>query len=354
MNNRPIRVLIVDDSALVRQVLAAGLGKDDGIQVVGTASDAYSARDKIQSLSPDVITLDVEMPKMDGVEFLRRLMAQKPIPVIMVSALTERGAAITLDALAAGAVDFVSKPKADVARRLDGMMNELRTKVHAAAGARVRIVPTVSKPSTVQIPVSERAALANSTDKVIAIGASTGGTEAIRAIAQRLPRTCPGILVVQHMPDRFTTMFAERLAQACAMEVVEAKHGDRIIEGRMLIAPGGMQTRVVRSGGYYSVEVTSEAPVNNHAPSVDVMMLSVAKHVGRNAVGVILTGMGADGADGLLAMRRAGARTFAQDEHTSVVYGMPKVAYERGAVEQVLPLEQIPNVMMRAATRSSP
>jgi two-component system, chemotaxis family, protein-glutamate methylesterase/glutaminase len=346
---RKVRVLVVDDSALVRQILTAGLAQDPDIEVVGAAADAYAARDKILQLSPDVLTLDVEMPRMDGVDFLRRLMAQKPMPVIMVSALTERGAKITLDALSAGAVDFVEKPKADLARGLESMLGELRSKVRTAATANVARLATGKSASPI-VPL-ERGALAQSTDKVIAIGASTGGTEAIRAIVERLPRTTPGVVIVQHMPARFTTLFAERLATVSAMEVVEAKHGDRVLPGRVLIAPGGLQTRVIRCGGFYSVEVTSGAPVNNHAPSVELMMQSVARHVGSNAVGVMLTGMGGDGAEGLLAMRKAGARTIAQDESTCVVFGMPRVALEKGAVERMLPLDEIAGAILTAVAR---
>ncbi len=346
---RRIRVLVVDDSALVRQMLTAGLAADPELEVVGSAGDAFSARDKIVQLAPDVMTLDVEMPRMDGIDFLRRLMAQRPIPVVMVSALTERGAKITLDALAAGAVDFVEKPKADMAKGLQAMMLELRAKVRAAAVANVARLVT---PPRAAAPISTLpTALARSTDKVIAIGASTGGTEAIRAIIERLPRTTPGVVVVQHMPARFTTLFAERLSALSPMEVIEAKHGDRIIDGRVLIAPGGLHTRIVRSGGYYSVQVTPGANVNGHAPSVDVLMQSVAVHAGSNAVGVLLTGMGSDGADGLLAMRKSGARTIAQDEQTCVVFGMPKVAIEKGGVDRVLPLGDIAAAILTEVSR---
>jgi len=337
---KPIRVLVIDDSALVRDILTKGLEMDPGITVVGSASDPYIARDKIVKLKPDVLTLDVEMPRMDGVEFLRKLMPQYPLPVIMVSALTERGKQVTLDALALGAIDFVTKPKADVARGLQSMIMELRTKVKIASTANVshwkqkRYTDGAGK----QTPVR---ALAESTDKVIAIGASTGGTEAIREIITRFPITTPGIVIVQHMPPGFTKMFAERMNSLCMMEVKEAEDKDRIMPGRILIAPGAKQMSVKRSGGIYEVIVQPGELVCGHCPSVEVMMNSVAIHVGSNAVGVMLTGMGRDGANGMLAMRNAGARTIAQDEASCVVFGMPKEAYTIGGAERLVPLDQI-------------
>ncbi len=351
--SRRIRVLVVDDSALVRKILTTGLAQDPGLEVVGSASDPYAARDLIVKLNPDVLTLDVEMPRMDGVEFLKRLMAQKPLPVVMVSALTEKGARITLDALSAGAVDFVSKPKADVARNLEGMLLELRTKLKIASTANVS---RYKKSAEVlhQVVREKGAALAESTDKVICLGASTGGTEALRAVLETLPRTAPGVVIAQHMPATFTRLFAERLDQLCPMEVKEAADGDRVVSGRVLIAPGGLQMRVKRAGGYYSVEVAPGPLVNGHAPSVDVLMESVAKHVGANAVGAILTGMGGDGSNGLLQMREAGARTFAQDEASCVVFGMPKVAWEKGGAERLVPLHELGPTVLAAATRSKP
>lgn len=336
-----VRVLIVDDSALVRQLLAKGLAMDPEIEVVGTASDPYAARDKIVQLKPDVLTLDVEMPRMDGVDFLRRLMPQYPIPVLMVSSLTQRGKQITLDALDAGAVDFVAKPSTDLARGLAGMLQDLRAKVKQTAKANV----SHWKDKTVARPAPSRAvsqgALAESTDKVVAIGASTGGTEAIRKMVSQFPVSMPGVVIVQHMPAGFTKMFADRLNQLCAMEVKEAESGDRVMPGRILVGPGGLHMRVVRSGGIYKVKCEPGENVSGHCPSVDVLMHSVAQSVGSNAVGVMLTGMGSDGADGMLAMRKAGARNLAQDEASSVVFGMPKVAYERGGAERLLPLDRI-------------
>jgi two-component system chemotaxis response regulator CheB len=341
MMGQKVRVLVVDDSALVRQLLSRGLAMDPDIEVVGSAGDPYEARDKIVQLRPDVLTLDVEMPRMDGVDFLRRLMPQYPIPVLMVSSLTQRGKQITLEALDAGAVDFIAKPTSDVARGLTGMLQELRTKVKLTAKANVSHWKNrpIAKPDRVRA-ISSRA-LAESTDKVIAIGASTGGTEAIRKVIAQFPVNMPGVVIVQHMPAGFTRMFAERLNQLYPMEVKEAESGDRVMPGRVLIGPGGLHMQVVRSGGIYQVECKPGEPVSGHCPSVDVLMNSVARHVGANAIGVMLTGMGSDGADGMLAMRRAGARNLAQDEASSVVFGMPKVAYERGGAERLLPLEQI-------------
>jgi len=337
---RPIRVIVVDDSALVRDILAQGLAMDPAIEVVAKASDPYVARDQIIKHRPDVLTLDVEMPRMDGVEFLRRLMPQYPLPVVMVSALTQRGKQITLDALDAGAVDFVSKPGTDVARGLSNMMMELRTKVKIASTANVSHWKSKRAAPPVRSTVTS-SALAESTDKVIAIGASTGGTEAIKDVVVPLPAACPGVVIVQHMPAGFTKMYAERLNTLCAMEVKEAETGDRVMPGRILLAPGDYHMTILRSGGVYRVDCSKGEKVCGHCPSVEVMMNSVAKNVGANAVGVMLTGMGSDGAGGMLAMREAGARTLAQDEASSVVFGMPKVAYEGGGAERLVPLEKI-------------
>lgn len=342
---RKVRVLIVDDSALVRQILTNGLSMDPGIEVVGTATDPYAARDKIVELKPDVLTLDVEMPRMDGVEFLRRLMPQYPIPVVMVSSLTQKGKQITLESLEAGAVDFVSKPTTNMAQGLTAMMAELRTKIKIASTANVSHWKS-QRPAAQAAPVQGGRALAESTHKVVAIGASTGGTEAIRKVVSAFPSTMPGVVIVQHMPAGFTKLFADRLNQLCAMEVKEAATGDRVLPGRILIAPGGRHMKVVRSGGLYQVVCEPGETVSGHCPSVDVLMHSVAEQVGANALGVMLTGMGADGAAGMLAMRRAGARTMAQDQATSVVFGMPKVAFERGGAEKLLPLDRIPAEVM--------
>lgn len=335
----PIRVLVVDDSAVVRRMLSERLGRQPGIQVVGTAPGAVYAWDKLRDLKPDVITLDVEMPEMDGVSFLRVLMRDRPTPVVMVSSLTERGATITLDALEAGAVDFVTKPGLGSTADLDLLVPVIAEKVRAAAKAKLR----VSAPRPPVKPAAQvgTRALATTTEKIIAIGSSTGGTEAVREILEAMPPDAPGIVIVQHMPEAFTSSWAKRCDQSSAMQVREAKNGERIVPGSALIAPGNQHLRVVRRGGYYHVALSQEPPHNHHRPSVDVLFQSVAAEVAKNAVGIILTGMGADGAVGLLEMRRAGARTIAQDEATCVVFGMPREAIALGAANEVLPLERI-------------
>ena len=341
-----IRVLVVDDSALVREILSAGLAKDPEIEVVGSAANPFIARDKIVELRPDVLTLDVEMPRMDGVDFLRRLMPQHPMAVIMVSALTQRGAQITLEALEAGAVDFVTKPSSDVARGLNEMLGDLRRKVKMAATANLSAWKNRALKREKLGSVIVKAALTESTDKVIAIGASTGGTEAIRRVITSFPANMPGIVIVQHMPPGFTKHFSDNLNDICEMEVREAQNGDRVMQGRVLIAPGGKHMTVRRSGGIYLVDCQEGENVNGHCPSVDVLFHSVARYVAGNAMGVILTGMGGDGADGLLAMRQTGARTIAQDEASCVVFGMPKVAIERGGVERIAALDNIPQAIV--------
>ncbi len=342
---RPIRVLVVDDSALVRNILSQGLNLDPGIEVVGTASDPYQARDKIVQLQPDVLTLDVEMPRMDGVAFLRKLMPQFPIPVVMVSSLTQRGKQITIDALDAGAVDFVAKPTSNVASGLSAMIGELQVKVKIASTANVSHWKGKRVEARTQTLAGSKA-LAESTDKVIAIGASTGGTEAIRKVITQFPATTPGVIIVQHMPGGFTKMFSDRLNSLCAMEVKEAQDGDRVRNGLILVAQGGIQMKIVRSGGFYHVKCGGTDKVSGHCPSVDVMMHSVAEHVGANAVAGMLTGMGGDGADGMLAMKNAGARCIAQDEATSVVFGMPRVAYDKGGAERLVPLDNIAHTLL--------
>ncbi|MEW6709598.1 MAG: chemotaxis response regulator protein-glutamate methylesterase [Candidatus Riflebacteria bacterium] len=337
---KKIRVLVVDDSAMVRSIISEGLKADPMIEVVGTAGDPYAARDKLVELNPDVMTLDVEMPRMDGLEFLRKLMFQFPIPVVMVSALTERGKKITIEALEAGAVDFVSKPKADVARGLENMMQELRTKVKLASTANVSHWKNKKNQTPAVVQIQTRA-LAETTDKIIVIGASAGGTEAIKEVITRFPPQTPGVVIVQHMPAGFTRLFAERLNSLCQMSVKEAENNDRILPGQVLIAPGGNHMEVVRSGGVYRVKVAPGENVCGHCPSVEVLMQSAALSAGTNAVGVILTGMGSDGATGLKAMRDAGAHTIAQDEATCVVFGMPKVAINTGGVEFICDLPSI-------------
>ncbi|MDD5160091.1 MAG: chemotaxis response regulator protein-glutamate methylesterase [Sulfuricurvum sp.] len=332
-----IRVLIVDDSATARAVLREILESDPMIEVVATASDAYIARDKIVELRPDVVCLDVEMPRMDGITFLKRLMHYMPIPVIMVSSLTQNGAKTTLEALEAGAVDFVPKPHSHIYDGKDEMRDELLSKIKVASKVRVqkRILTNPQQANTTS--------LAETTHKILAIGASTGGTEALKDVLMGLPRNAPGTVIVQHMPANFTAPFADRLNGLCAMEVREARNGDSITPGVALIAPGDYHMVVRRSGARYYVEIGSGEKVSGHRPSVDVLFNSVAKIAGANAIGVILTGMGGDGARGLLSMRNAGAKTIGQDEASCVVYGMPKVAYELGGVEKQLPLSQVAN-----------
>jgi two-component system chemotaxis response regulator CheB len=349
---RRLRVLIVDDSALVRRILTELVSADPEMEVVGTASDAYMARDKIKQLNPDVITLDVEMPKMDGVTFLRNLMRLRPMPVVMVSSLTEHGAEITLDALAVGAVDYLPKPKIDLAATLGDYAEELCAKIKAAARARVRRYSgTDVSSATAQIPpkytadaVLPKAAAPRqfrTTDRIIAIGASTGGTEAIKDVLVQLPADTPGIVIAQHIPKTFSTPFARRMNSCCQMTVYEAENGQQILPGHVYIAPGDRHLLVVRDGARYVCKLDDGQPVNRHKPSVDVLFRSVAQQAGRNAIGVILTGMGKDGAAGLKEMRDAGSPTIAQDEATSVVWGMPREAVMLGAALHTLGLHEI-------------
>jgi len=345
------RVLICDDSAVMRQLLTEILSHDPEIEVVGVAADPMVARDKIKALNPDVLTLDVEMPRMDGLSFLEKLMRARPMPVVMVSSLTERGAATTLRAIELGAVDFVTKPKIDMRTGTLDLADEIVQKVKAAARARVRVpAPGGVSRATATLHAG---ALIKSTHKVIAVGASTGGTEALREFLAPLPSDTPGIVIVQHMPANFMRSFAKRLDGQCAMRVKEARDGDRILPGHVLIAPGDFHMRVVRSGAVYSVSVLGGEPVNRHRPSVDVLFDSCAQQLGANTVGVILTGMGADGARGMAAMRRAGARTLAQDEASCVVYGMPREAVNAGGVEQSLPLQELPQAVLRLFAEDS-
>jgi len=318
-----IRVLIVDDSALVCQILSKGLTADPDIEVVGTAANPYEARDLIVEKKPDVLTLDVEMPRMNGLEFLKKLMPQYPLPVVMVSALTSDSSAITLDALSAGAVDFVTKPTENLANSLCEMMGELRSEVKTAAGIDVgRWHHTLRQRKFQKLKEFSLSEAAHRV--VIAIGASTGGTEAIREVIAALPVNSPGIVIVQHMPAGFTTMYAQRLNNECQIEVKEAAPGDMVRPGRGLLAPGDFHMRLSRSGDTFRVLCRKDEKICGHRPSVEVLFNSVAKYAGKNAIGILLTGMGKDGAHGLLEMRKAGARTIAQDESTSVVYGMPR------------------------------
>ena len=341
----------MDDSALVRQAIAAILSRARGFEVA-TAADPLIALDKMRRQRPDVILLDLEMPRMDGITFLRKIMAEDPIPVVVCSALTGEGTEAGLHALEEGAVEIVTKPKLGVRDFLRDSAVLLTDALRAAAkvrprnrGAR-RPVPTQPLPS---LHALTGAPLALTTDKVVAIGASTGGTEALRTLLEVMPPDCPGIVIVQHMPEGFTRAFADRLNQVCRIEVKEAADGDRILDGRALVAPGNRHLEVRRSGAHYVVRVTDGPLVSRHRPSVDVLFRSVARSAGPNAVGVIMTGMGSDGADGLLEMKQAGAATVAQDEGSSVVFGMPKEAIDRGAVEDVVSLERIPNLMLMRA-----
>jgi two-component system chemotaxis response regulator CheB len=338
MARRPIRVLVVDDSALVRALMSELLGDDPGIEVVGTASDPYIAREKIKQLAPDVLTLDVEMPRMDGLTFLRNLMRLRPMPVLMVSSLTEAGASVTLDALALGAVDFIAKPKIDVARGLAGYGPMLVEKVRQAATARVaRIAPAdAAAMPPLQGPIGYR-----TTERLLAIGASTGGTEAIREVLEQMPADAPATVIVQHIPAAFSGPFAERLDRHSRMTVMEATDQQPLLAGHAYVAPGGRHLRVVRSGARWICRLGDDDPVRRHRPSVDVLFESVAAQAGRNASAALLTGMGDDGAAGLLSLRRAGARTVAQDEASSVIWGMPGAAVALGAADEVVPLEQV-------------
>jgi two-component system chemotaxis response regulator CheB len=340
--SRKIRVVVIDDSALMRQLLTEILSTDPALEVVGTAPDPVMGRDKIDRLDPDVVTLDVEMPRMDGLTFLEQVMTAKPRPIVMVSSLTERGCDTTLRALELGAVDFVTKPKLDVRTGTMALADELVSKVKIAARARLRPVSARPAPR----PLGSQA-LISSTHKVVAVGASTGGTEALRVLLTSLPADSPGLVIVQHMPEQFTRSFAERLDRACQIRVHEAADGDRVLPGHALLAPGDKHMKVVRSGASYVVRIGVAPPVNHHRPSVDVLFHSCARHLGRNAVGVILTGMGSDGARGMLAMHEAGARTVAQDEATCVVYGMPKEAVAAGGVDEVVPLDDMAGAVAR-------
>jgi two-component system, chemotaxis family, protein-glutamate methylesterase/glutaminase len=345
MGLHKIRVLIVDDSALVRNILTNGLSRDPEIEVVGAAPDVYVARDLLVYKKPHVMTLDVEMPRMDGVEFLKRLMPQYPVPVVMVSAMTAPGARVTLEALENGAVDFVLKPSSSFGNNLESMLDELTNKIKAAAMVDVRRFK--GKNYDRKLKKQMGGVLSGSTDKVLALGASTGGTVALRQIIEAFPSDLPGTVVVQHMPPKFTKMFADKLNEVSDLEVKEAEDGDRVLRGRVLIAPGGYHMKVIRSGGRYLVRIKEGEKVNGHCPSVDVMFDSVAKNVGSNAVGALLTGMGRDGADGMLEMRNSGSRTIAQDEKSSIVYGMPKEAYINGGAEKMVALDDIPLTLIK-------
>lgn len=344
---RKIKVLVVDDSAVVRQVLAKELSREPDIEVVGTATDPYVARDKIVKLKPDVLTLDIEMPRMDGLTFLKKLMHHFPMPVVIVSSLTAAGGELALEAIDAGAVEVMCKPGA--AYKLGDLTVDLIDKIRAAAKVKV---PKPTSDAVKKPPATKRLSLTKTTNKVIAIGTSTGGTEALRQVLPQLPGNTPGIVIVQHMPEHFTRSFANSLNDASEIMVKEAEDGDTVAPGKALLAPGGYHMALKRSGAVYYVEVKEGPRVNRHRPSVDVLFKSVATYAGQNAVGVIMTGMGDDGARGLLTLKEAGAPTIAQDEASCVVFGMPKEAIKLGAADHVVPLDGISRKILRLADDS--
>jgi two-component system chemotaxis response regulator CheB len=359
MTHHRVKVLIVDDSATVRQELSEVLSSDPRIEVVGTASDPFVAASRIRDVVPDVITLDVEMPRMDGITFLRRLMAQHPIPVVMCSSLVDSGSETMQQALEAGAVDVIVKPRSGVSDYLRDARMQICDAVVAASGARVKALPAVQRSrdtkgkltADAMLPPPGKRAMAATTEMVVCIGASTGGTESLREVLEMLPAAAPGIVIVQHMPEKFTTSFARRLDSLCQMEVKEAEDGETVQRGRVLIAPGNLHTMLERSGARYYVSVKPGPLVCRHRPSVDVLFRSAATAAGSNAVGVIMTGMGDDGARGMEEMKQAGAFTVAQDEATSIVFGMPKEAIARGCVDRIVPLQDIAREILRSTTR---
>ena len=353
--NKSIQILVVDDSALVRQFMTEVIASQPDMTLLATAPDPIAAMVKMQKQWPDVILLDVEMPKMDGITFLKQIMAQHPTPVVICSSLTEKGTALTLEAFSAGAVAVFTKATLEMRQHLQSIANDLIRAIREASQAKTTTVRPRIKAEpviTMVAPVQTTHNLTRTTDRVVAIGTSTGGTIALENILTQLPQDVPGIVIVQHMPEKFTAAFAERLNGLCAIEVREAKNGDRVLQGCALIAPGGYHTQVVRNGAFYCTEVFDAPPVNRHKPSVDVLFRSVAKAVGRNALGMILTGMGDDGARGLLSMRQAGANTIAQDEASSVVFGMPKEAIKLGAAEQIFSLNQMPAMIAQFGKRN--
>jgi two-component system chemotaxis response regulator CheB len=347
----PIKVMVVDDSAVVRQVLTALLNAAPGLQVTHAVADPLLAMERMKTSWPDVLVLDVEMPRMDGITFLRKIMAERPTPVVICSTLTEKGALTSMEALAAGAVTIIAKPKLDLKRFLTDSASELIAAVRAAAGVNVRQLgagaaslaqrASIKQNADVILAPAPPRSMVQTTERVVAIGTSTGGTQALELVLTALPRVSPGIVIVQHMPEKFTAAFAQRLNSVSQISVKEAVSGDRVLPGHALIAPGGRHMLLRRNGAQYFVDVLDGPPVNRHRPSVDVLFRSVAKSAGANAMGIIMTGMGDDGAAGLLEMRTAGARTIGQDEASCVVYGMPKEAVRRGAVERTVGLDAI-------------
>jgi two-component system chemotaxis response regulator CheB len=363
--SRPIRVLIIDDSASVRQTLTDILSSDPGIEVLAAASDPFVAAKRIQQEAPDVITLDVEMPRMDGITFLRKLMAQRPIPVVMCSSLTEAGSQTLIEALEAGALDIILKPRINTKQFLLESSVRICDAVKAAAGADLsrlprkgRMAATVRQAPTAKLtadamlpPPARREAMSRTTETIVCIGASTGGTESLKVVLEALPPDSPGVVVVQHMPEHFTAAFARRLDSLCQVDVKEAEDGDTVLRGRVLIAPGNRHTMLRRSGARYYLEVKDGPLVSRHRPSVDVLFRSAARFAGANATGIIMTGMGDDGAKGLKEMQAAGALTIAQDEATSVVFGMPREAILLGAADKVMPLHLLAAQIVQAGRR---
>jgi two-component system, chemotaxis family, protein-glutamate methylesterase/glutaminase len=360
-----IKVMIVDDSAVVRQVLSATLDEDAGIEVIATAPDPIFALEKMQKTWPDVIVLDVEMPRMDGVTFLKKVMSIRPTPVVICSTLTERGSETAMQVMAAGAIAIVTKPTTGLRQFLVESSRELIQAIKAASKANLKrlgpsahpVTPLANTPKLSADAIlsagSHNQAMAQTTESIVAIGTSTGGTQALEVVLTALPRVCPGIVIVQHMPEKFTAAFAQRLNGLCQIEVKEAAHGDRVMAGRALIAPGGRHMLLKRSGAQYVVDIVDGPPVSRHRPSVDVLFRSAARFAGKNAVGIIMTGMGDDGAKGLKEMHDAGAWTVGQDEDSCVVYGMPKEAVKLGGVDKVLSLNEIPEAILGRISRRS-
>jgi two-component system, chemotaxis family, protein-glutamate methylesterase/glutaminase len=354
MSLKKISVLLIDDSAVVRQVLQAILDKEPDIEVIGVASDPLFAMEKLSRQWPDVIVLDIEMPRMDGITFLKKIMQERPTPVVICSTLTERGAETTMQAMSAGAVEIITKPKMGLKTFLQQSSTELLRAIRGAAQARVRKLTIANNAAAVPVrltadsilPSGIKEAMAQTTERLIAIGTSTGGTQALEYVLTALPRLSAGIVIVQHMPEKFTASFAQRLNSLCQIEVREAKHDDRVMPGLALIAPGGKHMLVKRCGAYYKVEVIDGPQVNRHKPSVDVLFRSVARFAGKNAIGIIMTGMGDDGARGMKELFETGAETYAQDEASCVVFGMPKEAIKFGGVKHVIGLSQVAHVIV--------